>query len=78
MRKARLIVALPPERVYDTGGDGSIPKVGDIVVLDQGFTFPDGRPGGTVCCLRADGGVAWGADVYITEIEALESNAGGC
>jgi surface antigen len=74
MRKARLIAPIPPERVYDSGGDGSIPKVGDIVVLDHGFTFPDGRQGGTVCCKREDGHVAWGADVYVTEIEIIEAN----
>lgn len=71
MRKARLIAPIPPERVHDTCGDGSAPDVGDIVELDQGFTFPDGRPGGMVYCVRPDGGIRWGADVYDSEIEVL-------
>jgi hypothetical protein len=36
--------------------------IGDIVqLLDQGFTFPDGKPGGIVYCIAPDGSVKWGA-----------------
>lgn len=71
MRRARLISALPLERVDSSIGDGSTPQVGDIVELDQGFTFPDGRPGGIVFCVAADGHIKWTADVLDSEIELL-------
>lgn len=71
MRRARLIAALPMERVDTSDGDGSTPQVGDIVELDQGFTFPDGRPGGTVFCVADDGHDKWSADVLESEIEIL-------
>jgi hypothetical protein len=71
MRKARLIAPLPPERFEAVGGSGNAPIVGDIVELDQGFTFPDGRQGGMVYCVATDGAIIWTADVYDSEIEAL-------
>jgi hypothetical protein len=74
MKKARLIVPIPPERVHDSCGDGSVPKIGDIVELDQGFTFPDGRTGGMVYCIGSDGRIKWGADVYDSEIEVFATN----
>jgi len=43
MKKARLIAEIPAERFRSI--DGSVPKIGDVVVLDQGFAFPDGQPG---------------------------------
>ena len=73
MKRARLIAEIPHDRVHDSCGDGSTPIVGDIVELDQGFTFPDGRPGGMVYCMRSDGHIRWGADVYDSEIEVLEA-----
>jgi len=72
MAIARLISAVPPERIHAHCGDGSSPKAGDVVQLDQGFTFPDGRSGGTVYCVAQDGGIKWGADVYDSEIQVIE------
>ena len=71
MIRARLIAALPMERVDASDGDGSTPQIGDIVELDQGFTFPDGRPGCSVYCVAADGHIKWSADVLESEIEIL-------
>jgi len=77
MRKARLIASVPMERVDQTGGDGSTPELGDVVVLDQGFTFPDGRSGGSVFCLAADGRLKWCADILDSEIEGISENENG-
>ena len=74
MVKARLIAALPPERVDTSAGDGSTPQIGDIVELDHGFTFPDGRSGGIVVCVDASGEIKWFADVLSSEIEVLPSD----
>ncbi len=68
---ARLIKLIPEYRIYDSCGDGSIPAIGDIVELDQGFTFPDGKPGGMVYCKTTQGVTKWGADVYESEIELI-------
>jgi hypothetical protein len=68
---ARLIANVPSDRVYESCGDGSQPRIGDIVQLDQGFTFPDGKPGGMAYCMTSDGRTKWGADLYESEIELL-------
>ena len=68
MRKARLLVAPPAERVEYFGGDGKQSQAGDIVQLDHGFTFPDGRPGGLVYCEEKD----YEAEVYDSEIELMD------
>ena len=72
MKKARLITPVPADRVHDSCGDGSSPRIGDIVELDHGFTFLDGKPGGMVYCVGHDGTIKWGADVYESEIEILK------
>jgi hypothetical protein len=71
MRRVRLIATVPEERIDRTGGDGSSPKVGDIAIPDQGFTFPDGRSGGSVYALTAEGKLKWSADVLDSEIELI-------
>jgi hypothetical protein len=48
--------------------DGSVPEVGDIVALDQGFTFPDGKPGCVVYGIGKDGSYRYEAEVYESEI----------
>ena len=68
---ARLIASVPANRVYESCGDGSKPQIGDIVQLDQGFTFPDGKPGVMVYCVTPDGQTKWGADVYGSELELI-------
>jgi hypothetical protein len=71
MRTAKLIAIPSVDRVDLECGDGSRPTLGDIVELDQGFTFPDGRSGGIVFCKSSDGKTKWCADVYDSEIEVI-------
>jgi hypothetical protein len=71
MRTARLLAELSPERVELLSSRALGPRIGDIVHLDQGFTFPDGRPGGMVSFVGPDGRTDWTADVYDSEIEVL-------
>lgn len=67
MRTARLVSLPSPERVE--GVHGPLPAVGDRVVLDQGFTFPDGRSGGMVVGLASHGRVKYYADLYDSEVD---------
>ncbi|MES2817667.1 MAG: hypothetical protein V4812_01600 [Pseudomonadota bacterium] len=69
MKKARLLVNIPSERADDLCGDGGLPKAGDTVLLDQGFTFPDGKAGGLVRCVENDGRIRYEAEVYETEMD---------
>lgn len=71
MRRVRLIVPLPEERIDRTSGDGSTPKVGDIAFPDQGFTFPNGSSGGSIYALTTEGRLKWSADVLDSEIESI-------
>ncbi len=41
---ARLLVEIPVERYRIISAEGRAPRVGDVVVLDQGFTGEDGLP----------------------------------
>jgi hypothetical protein len=66
MKRAKLIAQLPTERVHSM--DGSLPQIGDVVVMDQGFTFPDGQPGGFVVCLDHNGNARWEAEAYESEL----------
>lgn len=72
MPKARLLVAIPADRTDDLCGSGRLPQAGDIVLLDQGFTFPDGQSGGLVRCVGNDARVRYEAEVYDTEIEVID------
>jgi hypothetical protein len=63
---APLIAKIPPSRF--TSLDGTKPQIGDIVQLDQGFTFPDGEPGCLVYLVAQDGSYRYGAEVYESEI----------
>ena len=72
MKRARLISVVPPERVHQI--DGGVPAPGDIVELDQGFTFPDGRPGGLVACFNSDGSLKYELEVYESEIEVIQDD----
>ena len=42
--RARLLVDLPTQRYKTLTPQGRTPRVGDVVVLDQGFTGSDGLP----------------------------------
>ena len=48
--------------------DGSVPKVSDVVVLDQGFTFPDGKAGCLVYGINEAGEYCYEAEVYESEL----------
>jgi hypothetical protein len=66
MIRATLIAAIPEERFRSI--DGSTPKIGDIIALDQGFTFPDGEAGCLVYGLNQGGKYIYEAEVYESEI----------
>lgn len=70
--RARITKEIPVARVDLTLGDRkSVPQVGDIVELDQGFTMPTGEPAGIVFCRNQDGSVRWVADVLEAEMELV-------
>jgi hypothetical protein len=70
--RARITKEIPIARVDLTLGDQqSVPQVGDIVELDQGFTLPTGESAGIVVCHNSDGTVRWVADVLESEMEAV-------
>ena len=58
MKKAHLIAQIPSSRFNSI--DGSTPDIGDLVAIDQGFTFPDGEPGCLVYGIDQDGTFKWG------------------
>ena len=64
MKKAKLTASIPPDRFHSL--DGSAPKIGDIVTLDEGFTFP-----AMVACVAPSGETRWEAEVLESEIELL-------
>ena len=66
IKKATLIAKIPDKRFRSI--DGSVPEVGDVIALDQGFTFPDGKPGCLVYGLDKEGNIRFEAEVYESEI----------
>jgi hypothetical protein len=71
-RLARIKSIIPLNRVDLTSGDRvSVPAIGDIVELDQGFTGPNSQPMGIVHCRDAAGTIRWVADVMDSELELL-------
>lgn len=69
LKTAKLLSHVPAERVNQT--DGSVPEPGDIVVLDHGFNFHDGKPGGLVVCLHPNGTLKYEIEVYESDLEIL-------
>ena len=66
VKRAHLTAQIPSTRFRSF--DGSAPRIGDLVELDQGFTFPDGKPGCLVYC-KGEGGLdRYEAEVYESEI----------
>ena len=63
---APLTAEIPPSRF--TSLDGTKPQIGDIVQIDQGFTFPEGEPGCLVYLVAQDGTYRYSAEVYESEI----------
>ena len=66
--RAKLLVELPPDRYRILTPDGRAPRVGDEVVLDQGFTSSDGQPMGLVYFSGPDGTNRYEAEVYESEL----------
>ncbi len=67
--RARLLVDLPAKRYRILSPDGRAPRIGDTVVLDQGFTDPDGLPMVLVYFPELDGDSLYEAEVYESELE---------
>ena len=65
--RAKLLVQLPAERYTVVSPGGRTPQIGDEVVLDQGFTSPDGLPMVLVYFPAPRGG-SYSADVYESEL----------
>lgn len=42
--RAKLLVTLPADRYSVNSPNGRAPQIGDEVVIDQGFTSPEGLP----------------------------------
>lgn len=66
--RAKLVAELPAERYTILLRDGRAPQIGDEVILDQGFTSPDGLPM-VLAYFPAPGGTAqYEARVYESEL----------
>jgi hypothetical protein len=64
--QARLIVNIPDERFRTV--KGIVPKTGDLITIDQGFTFHDGKAGCLVHFVNSDGSFEYEAEVYESEL----------
>jgi len=75
--RARVIRDIPASRIDPAQWDGtSLPRIGDIVELDQAFTGDDGEPMVMAYCHDADGRLLWYADLYEAELELVEDEGG--
>lgn len=67
--RAQLLVELPAERYRFLSPIGRVPRVGDVLALDQGFTGPDGLPM-VLAYFPGLGNVSlYEAEVYESELE---------
>ncbi len=73
-KKARLLNAIPAERCRLEPGVSALPKAGDIVLLDQGLTGPDGQPMSLVYGVDENGQNLFEAEAYDSELELLPDN----
>jgi hypothetical protein len=64
---ASLLVKIPSDR-YRVSKGGREPEIGDYVMLDQGFTGPDGSPMVLVYLQCPSGGSIYEAEVYESEL----------
>jgi hypothetical protein len=70
---ARLIADVEASRVDLARGDGiSLPRIGELVCVDQGLAGPGGSQMYMVYCYNPDGTTKWTADVDESELEPLE------
>ena len=67
--RARLLVELPAGRHRTFSPQGRTPRIGDAVVLDQGFTGSDGLPMVLVYFPGPGGDAQYEAEVYESELE---------
>ena len=67
--RARLLVEIPVERYRTLSAEGRIPRAGDVVVLDQGFTGEDGLPMVLAYFPAIGDGSLYEAEVYESELE---------
>ena len=66
VKRAILKAKIPEARFRSI--NGSVPEVGDVAALDQGFTFPDGQPGCLVYGISEEGKGRYEAEVYESEL----------
>ncbi|MCG7499687.1 hypothetical protein MHO82_22745 [Vibrio sp. Of7-15] len=64
--KAQLLTKIPSERYRSF--NGSAPQTGDVVIIDQGFTFPDGNAGCVAYKVDQNGSFMYEAEVYEFEL----------
>ena len=67
--RVRLLVEIPVERYRILSAEGRIPRAGDVVVLDQGFSSEDGLPMVLAYFPAIGGGSLYEAEVYESELE---------
>jgi hypothetical protein len=66
--RAKLLVDLPADRYRLLSPSGRPPRAGDEVVLDQGFTSPDGLPMVLAYFPDLGGSSQYEAEVYESEL----------
>ena len=66
--RAPLLVSIPPERYRLITHDAKPPKAGDTVVLDQGYTGPNGEPMCLAYQIDSDGNSKYEVEVYESEL----------
>lgn len=66
--RAKLLVDLPPDRYRILSPNGRAPLAGDEVVLDQGFTSPDGLPMVLAYFPELGGASQYSADIFESEL----------
>jgi hypothetical protein len=65
---ARLLVELPAKRYRILSPEGRLPRSGDLVAIDQGFTGPDGLPM-VLAYFPGFGDSLYEAEIYESELE---------
>jgi hypothetical protein len=66
--RAKLLVDLPADRYRLLSPTGRVPRAGDEVVLDQGFTSPNGLPMVLAYFPSIGGSSQYEADVFESEL----------
>ena len=66
--RARLLAELPATRYRILSPQGRVPRIGDVVVLDQGFTGADGLPM-VLAYFPELGDSLYEAEIYESELE---------